>query len=135
MKKPEPVNIPGLDEKGNSLGVLHPAVAHNIMFGDLFRFSYFCHIEDGMCTNSKGAFGSDSSLVPPDIYPSVIWALQRYICALLEAPEVQLRACGHILPHQKGYTMKHALHAMVRLVFSPSRLQPSPRPLGLSQPT
>ncbi|KIY71280.1 hypothetical protein CYLTODRAFT_487345 [Cylindrobasidium torrendii FP15055 ss-10] len=97
MKEPDPHDCLGMDQSGNPIGMLHPAMAHNLMFSELFRFSYFCRIED----------------VPPEIYPSVIWALERFICALLEAPEVQLRSCHHILPHQKGFTMIHALHVMV----------------------
>lgn len=119
MKEPEPLNCLGMDQKGNPLGMLHPAMAHNILFGELFRFSYFCRIEDGMCTNSVNAFDPNQLLVPSEIYPSVVWALERFICALLEAPEAQLRSCHHILPHQKGYTMIHALHIMVRAFSLP----------------
>lgn len=51
-------------------------------------------------------------LVPTEILPQVIWALEWNVLALVEAPVEQLRSIGHILPHQHGEVARFARYFM-----------------------
>ncbi|KAF9075484.1 hypothetical protein BDP27DRAFT_1415268 [Rhodocollybia butyracea] len=85
MGSPPPPPIEGQNAKGESIGTLPIALVYNMMFSNLFKFAYFCEVED----------------VPPEILPQCIWALEWFIRALTDGSELQLRTLGHILPHQK----------------------------------
>ncbi|EIW78286.1 hypothetical protein CONPUDRAFT_167326 [Coniophora puteana RWD-64-598 SS2] len=90
-------NVPGIRPDGTPLGDMHPGLVYQAQLKLLFQFAYFCQHDT----------------VPYDILPQCVWALQWFARAAEEAPEDQLRALGHILPHQRGAMAETARHMLV----------------------
>ncbi|CAL1697555.1 unnamed protein product [Somion occarium] len=92
----------------NPTGALHEPLAWNTTLPDLFKFAYFARTED----------------VPVELMDPVIWALGMFIRALLEGTESQLRAMGHILPHQKAEDALYFMTANARFKLIEHLLSP-----------
>ncbi|KAK7037482.1 hypothetical protein VNI00_010974 [Paramarasmius palmivorus] len=92
LKQPPPTDVQGMDPTGESLGILHPAIAYHFMLPKLYAFAYFCHEED----------------VPEDLLLLCLWSLQQKIIAIQEGPDRQLRKIiatpqGKVLPGAKTF--------------------------------
>lgn len=48
MRSPPPAQTEGWNAKGESIGTMPVALIYNTMLPNLFKFSYFCEVEDGM---------------------------------------------------------------------------------------
>ncbi|KAK1230842.1 hypothetical protein PQX77_006060 [Marasmius sp. AFHP31] len=87
MNEPPPTDCYGMEETGESLGILHPSIAYHVMLPKLYVFSYFCHEDD----------------VPDDLRVLCLWALQHKVRAAVEGSDKQLRRIvstpeGKVLP-------------------------------------
>ncbi|VDC07653.1 unnamed protein product [Peniophora sp. CBMAI 1063] len=79
------------------------AIRYNVQLPNLFKFAYYTLTED----------------VPDDILEPVIFALSMFIREIEEESDEQLRAIGHLLPHQKDkatiFAVKYILLANARM--------------------
>ncbi|KAL0064242.1 hypothetical protein AAF712_008827 [Marasmius tenuissimus] len=87
MSEPPPTDCYGMEETGESLGILHPSIAYHVMLPKTYVFSYFCHEDD----------------VPEDLRVICLWALQHKVRAVVEGSDKQLRRIlampeGKVLP-------------------------------------
>ncbi|TCD67331.1 hypothetical protein EIP91_000252 [Steccherinum ochraceum] len=73
-------------------------LAWNTSLPNLFKFSYFTHVED----------------VPADLVEDVIFILKMFVRVLTESTEKQLRDIGHYLPHQKAEVAQYFMLANTR---------------------
>ncbi|KAJ4468366.1 hypothetical protein C8J55DRAFT_564866 [Lentinula edodes] len=97
MRSPPPPTE-GRTRSGESIGILPDALVYNTSLPQLFKFSYFCEVED----------------VPLEILPECIWALEWFIRALTDGLELQLRTFGHILPHQSANQARYFMSSNVQ---------------------
>ncbi|KAK7677232.1 hypothetical protein QCA50_019826 [Cerrena zonata] len=92
----------------NPDGALAEPIAWNTNMPNLFRFAYFTKVED----------------VPFELLEAVIFALAMFARVLTESEESQLRAMGHILPHQKAEDALYFMTTNTRVKLAMHLLNP-----------
>ncbi|KAG7098129.1 hypothetical protein E1B28_000100 [Marasmius oreades] len=109
LKQPPPTDAHGVDQDGEYLGIMHPAIAYHIMLPSLTMFSYFCRDKD----------------VPDDVQDLCLWALKQRLLALKEGSDKQLRRmlaspgpAGEVHPSAKIYMICQTLSKITSHLLS-----------------
>ena len=89
--------------KDNS--ALPEPLAWNMMLPSLFKFGYFCHVDDGELETLLYQRDTNRNVVfpvPEELMDPVIWSLQMFHRVLTECSDEQLYDAGHYLRHQQA---------------------------------